>query len=73
MLCYLRDLEALDRADNIELQFYKDEVKFVFKSNNFEIKNFNLIYFIESLRSKKQLLRHKLTKLNPIMKKLLNV
>lgn len=24
---HIRDLEALDNADNIELQYYKDEVK----------------------------------------------
>ena len=27
---HIRDLEALDKADNIELQFFKDEVKSVF-------------------------------------------
>lgn len=44
---YIRNLEALDRADNIELQFYKDEVKkykkqeIVFKNEMSQIKKDN--------------------------------
>ena len=48
---HIRDLEALDNADNIELQFYKDEVKLVilFLTNffmNFSIGRFKNCFII---------------------------
>jgi hypothetical protein len=42
---HIRDLEALDKADNIELQFYKDEVKLVLTSLFVFILFYNNFYF----------------------------